>query len=378
MQEKKRFIFGVCAMLLLGLVGTSSGKDDHDREPSRGQRQGPPPTEAPTGFDNQTNGLTTQEEFNTDREDFEETETVADGLGPVYNARSCAECHATPITGSTSQISVLRAGHWDGRRFTDAPGGSLIHDRAIDAAIQEFVMDGYNVRAFRMTTNVLGAGFIEAIATQTLEHIARDQRSQSHGRIAGQLINVPVLESGDARRAGRFGAKNQHASLMSFAADAYFNEMGITNPFFPTENTSLGRDVAAFDTVPDPEDDGHGVEMLARYMRATKAPSRHDALAASSEAQVGERLFQEVGCGVCHVSTIVTARPGTVINGGAFTVPEALGNKLSIRIVISCCITLVLAMVLCKMAAQTRVTRCVRYPSGAYAPECGLCTMDSP
>ena len=60
-------------------------------------------------------------------------------------------------------------------------------------------------------------------------------------------------------------------------------------------------------------------------MRATKAPSRGPI---TSDVVAGEKLFSRVGCNTCHVSTIRTARPGTRINGDAFTVPRALGNKI--------------------------------------------------
>src|SRR5262250_537594 len=93
-------------------------------------------TEAPTGFDNLTNGLTTQAQFDADRDVFEERDDIAKGLGPVYNTQSCAECHQNPVTGAISQITELRAGHFDGVNFIDHPGGSLINDRAINAAIQ--------------------------------------------------------------------------------------------------------------------------------------------------------------------------------------------------------------------------------------------------
>jgi CxxC motif-containing protein (DUF1111 family) len=63
-------------------------------------------------------------------------------------------------------------------------------------------------------------------------------------------------------------------------------------------------------------------------MRTTKAPPRDAELAATPEAQAGERLFQQIGCAICHLPTIVTAPPGTSINGGAFIVPPALGNKI--------------------------------------------------
>src|SRR4051794_36589634 len=133
-------------------------------------------SEAPTGFDNKTNGLITQAEFDAALATFAERDEIADGLGPVYNAQSCAECHQNPVTGGSSQISELRAGHRDGAgNFVDAPGGSLINDRAINAALQELVAGAENVRTLRMSTNVLGLGYVEAINSNTLVAIANGQ-----------------------------------------------------------------------------------------------------------------------------------------------------------------------------------------------------------
>lgn len=229
MRQSKLLILRSFTMLLTSLLSISRSVDSQDIMPDQTQFLATPPTEAPTGFDLQTNGLTDQATIDADRAVFEESETIADGPGPVYNARSCAECHTNPVTGGHSQVTELRVGHFDGRQFIDHPGGSLIQERAIDAAIQERMLDGYEVRAFRITPSILGAGFIEAIDSDTLLDIARNQPLLSDGRIHGQLINVPVLEaiSEHALRAGRFGWKNQHASLVSFAADAYLNEMGI-------------------------------------------------------------------------------------------------------------------------------------------------------
>ena len=281
------------------------------------------PAEAPTGFDDQTNGFANQTQFDSDRTIFEERETIDDGLGPVYNAQACAECHQNPVTGAISQVTELRAGHFDGLLFINHPGGSLINDRAIDPSIQERVLGGNEVRTFRTSLNTLGDGFVECIDSNTLFAIS----SRQPLGMRGQFIQVPVLEAGNLVRGGRFGWKNQHASLLSFAADAYLNEMGITSPLQPNENTSNGRPVDAFDKVLDPDNDGQDVEAFARFMRATKAPPRDEALAATPDAQRGDQLFTLIGCDVCHVRTIVTAPAGTVINQGAFTVPAALGGK---------------------------------------------------
>jgi CxxC motif-containing protein (DUF1111 family) len=284
--------------------------------------------EAPTGFDNQTNGFIDQTTFDADRQTFDEQEGIADGLGPLYNARSCGECHSNPVLGGSSQVTELRAGHYDSAYFYDHPGGSLINDRAIDALIQERLFSGYEVRTLRLSSSTLGLGFIEAIDDNTLLDIARNQPIISAGRIAGDAIRVPVGESQNARRIGRFGWKCQHGSLISFAADAYLNEMGITSPLQPNENTSNGVSVADYDTVADPENDGEDVEKFAEFMRATKAPSRDTQLANTADALVGAQLFQQTGCSVCHVSTIVTARTGSAINGGKFRIPASLGDKI--------------------------------------------------
>ena len=287
-------------------------------------------TQAPTGFDNQTNGFITQAKFDEDKAVFEERDTIAKGLGPVYNAQSCAECHQNPVTGGISQVTEMRAGHLDSAgNFVDAPGGSLIHDRAIDAAIQEYVPYGEKIRALRASTNTLGAGFVEAISAQTLIDIANGQPARSGGLIGpGDIIWVPVPEAPGSVSVGRFGWKNQHASLLGFSGDAYLNEIGITNRLFPLENTSLGEMIAAYDTVPDPEDTDNDIDRFAEFMRATKAPPRDAALAVTADARAGEALFTQIGCNICHVSSIQTAPTGTTLNGGTFTVPPALGDKI--------------------------------------------------
>src|SRR6476620_5078836 len=165
------------------------------------------PSEAPAAFSPGTmtlvtNGLVDQATFDADRAVFEEQESRAEGLGPVYNAQSCAECHQNPVTGGISQITELRAGHFDGTNFIDQPGGSLNNDRATNAEIQERIPGGNEVRTFRTSLNVLGDGFVECIDSNTLAAIANGQPGQSGGQIAGQFIQVPVLEANGALRGG--------------------------------------------------------------------------------------------------------------------------------------------------------------------------------
>ena len=303
------------------------------------------PNEAPAEFDGQTNGIVDQATHQADQETFDEVEDIPDGLGPIYNAQSCRECHQNPVSGGLSQITELRVGHRNSAgKFVNPSvpiadgtavitGRTLINDRAIcpnasfpNIQLQERVPETEKIRTLRTSLNLLGDGFIEAVPDETFKNLAADQCRKSHGKICGKAISVPILEASGTYRIGRFGWKDQHASLLSFAGDAYLNEMGITSRLMPTEVTTL------CDTVPDPEDtpgaDGLAdIDRFARFMRATKAPPRDAQLADTASAKKGSVLFNKVGCAACHVRTLVTAPAGTPINGGTFTVPDALGGK---------------------------------------------------
>jgi hypothetical protein len=78
---------------------------------SPGHPGGPPPPPAPTGFDGASNGVTDDATHKADQDKFDEIELLADGLGPLYNAQSCRECHQNPVSGGPSQVLELRAGH---------------------------------------------------------------------------------------------------------------------------------------------------------------------------------------------------------------------------------------------------------------------------
>jgi CxxC motif-containing protein (DUF1111 family) len=364
---------GICSMAWV--LAVSVEVDAYD--PAKGSQAAPQdlatdmPQEAPTGYDNMTNGFEDQAAFTKDRTDkFEEIETISDGLGPVYNATSCVSCHQNPVSGSSSQVAELRAGHHqpdpnDPRKviFIEPPGGSLIHQRAINAAIQEHVLPGDEVRTLRMSTNILGNGFVEVIPDEVILKI---RAGQPEG-MKGLPVAVPVavaakrgaggeIEFDFVERIGRFGWKCQEASLLNFSAGAYLNEMGITNPLHPKENTSNGRDVTQFDQVPDPEDQtvdphdpskvehlfGVDVEAFTRFLRSSEAPPRDFSLAGTKEVQEGEKLFRNndtLGCAICHRPDYTTPKAGTPIKplhlgsmprpgSDLATVPAALGNKI--------------------------------------------------
>ena len=339
MQSKKLLVGVTCVCTLIAAsarVGRSSG---------------PAATEAPTGFTTPTlidnpgsqstsNGMAEPQgdTFALDQSTFEEEEGLDKGLGPVYNARSCSDCHQNPVTGGGSQVAELRVGHNNRGLFvnpsitvndgqTVIPNRSLVNDRSTCAQAQERVPGTENIRALRMSLNTLGDGFVEAIADGTFQLISAQQANATRGQISGQVVQVPVLEAPGQTRVGRFGWKDQHGSLLSFASDAYLNEQGITNRLNLTDTTSLCK------TSSDPEDlpDANGmadIDHFAVFMRATMAPPVDSALLATSDAQTGQQLFSSIGCATCHVPSITTAPPGSVINGGTLTVPPELGNKI--------------------------------------------------
>jgi CxxC motif-containing protein (DUF1111 family) len=301
--------------------------------------------EAPAAFDNRSNGFVDDQTHTADQQKFDEVEQVADGLGPLYNAQSCRECHQNPASGGGSQVTELRVGHLGPDRLFLNPsitiahgadiitGRTLINDRAIcpsaafpDTEIQERVPDSETVRTTRISLSLFGDGFVEAVPDRTLVELSRHQCESTHGKICGLVVYVPVVEAQGRAAVGRFGWKDQHASLLSFSGDAYLNEMGITTTLFPDEVTKLCNTASEPNDKPGP-DGLADVDHFARFVRALKAPPRDAALAKTPLAMRGSEVFDKIGCAVCHVSTLTTASAGTKIDGGAFTVPPPLGDK---------------------------------------------------
>ena len=277
--------------------------------------------------------------FALDQANFEAREGNDTGLGPVYNATSCADCHQNPVTGGPSQVTELRAGHLDANGNFVNPtitindghdtitGRSIVNDRAICPQAQEHLPATENIRALRSALNLLGDGFVEAVDDQTLINIAAQQPILTNGQIHGETVMVNILEAPGTTRVGRFGWKDQHGSLLSFAADAYSNEIGISNSLRPTDATTVCK------TTTDPEDKQDniglfGIDHFTQFIRGTQAPPRDPNLVGTKEVSEGESLFEQVQCSICHVDKMTTVPPGTVLNGGMYTVSDAVGSKI--------------------------------------------------
>src|SRR6201988_2046905 len=165
-------------------------------------------TEAPAGFNTPSfnsaqsisNGIVEPpgDTFARDQQVYEENKAVADGLGPVYNATSCVNCHQNPNSGAASQITELRVGHNDANGNFVNPtifindgkntitGRSIVDDRAIGPQAQETIPAAENIRTLRAALNTLGDGFVEAIDDSTLKAIGERQAEETGGRIHGE------------------------------------------------------------------------------------------------------------------------------------------------------------------------------------------------
>jgi len=284
--------------------------------PVTGPRQQPPlvaPGPNNNGFGAPLAGLTLDQlaAFNAGREEFTNVETPEGGLGPIFNGRACVQCHNTPAPGGASPVNVTRFGRTVNGVFDplESKGGSLLQRFAIDPAALEVIPAEANTVAQRESTPLFGLGLVEAIPDAAI--IANATRAKPDG-VRGRAAMVEDLATGEMR-VGRFGWKAQHATLLSIAGDAYLNELGITNRFFPTENAPNGNTalLAAFKITTDPEDvvdpeTGRGdTDALADFMRLLAPPPR---LAQSASARSGEALFAQIGCTSCHVPTMTTGR----------------------------------------------------------------------
>jgi CxxC motif-containing protein (DUF1111 family) len=259
--------------------------------------------------------------FQAGLEDFLEVEEADEGLGPAFNAASCAVCHNVPAVGGMGHVTELRVAFQRSQFDTRLTGAELIHlfsnpghqcQPQIPANAAEF--------ARRLPIPLFGAGLIELIPDATIQALA-DPGDRNNDGVTGRVALITDVATGQ-RRVGRFGWKGQQATLLAFSGDAYRNEMGITNDLFPDEAAFgfTAAQLAACDPVTDPEDHRdpatglRGIDNFTNFMRFLAPIARGQV---SDTARRGEDLFRSIGCATCHVPALATG-PSSV---------EALNRK---------------------------------------------------
>ncbi|MGH6958978.1 MAG: di-heme oxidoredictase family protein, partial [Dongiaceae bacterium] len=251
--------------------------------------------------------------FNMGLDDFLEVEDGEEGLGPIFNGRSCAECHSVPSIGGSGTIMEIRAGrrNEDGS-FTEFPPGSVFQMFSLPPhGCQKLVPSDANVFSRRKSLPIFGDGLIEAIPDETL--LARAAANEAHPDQIGGRAHIVLDVFTNRLRVGRFGWKAQQATLMTFGAEAYRDEMGITNDLFGSEAIVYAdeRQERDCDPRPDPEDVRdrttrlRGIDNFANFMRMLGPPPRGERTSLSA---AGELIFEQIGCAACHVPEMTTGQ----------------------------------------------------------------------
>jgi CxxC motif-containing protein (DUF1111 family) len=274
--------------------------------------------------------------------------SARDGLGPMFNARSCGTCHfkdgrgrpplepGEPFSGLLLRLSIDGADE-NGAPLPDPSYGGQLQPFSIDdvpvegrprveyATIRGEYADGepYELLqpsyfiddlAFgplsdgirispRVAPAMIGLGLLEAIPEARLLELA-DPEDEDEDGISGKPNRVWSVELG-ASTLGRFGWKAEQPSVRQQAAGAFLGDLGVTSSLFPAQDCMPGQTacVGATDGG-EPEVSDLLLERVQRYSELLAVPQRDDY--ASAETLRGKALFGELGCSSCHVPSHIT------------------------------------------------------------------------
>ncbi len=253
-------------------------------------------------------GLTPAEllRFQAGKAVFNTPLAAADGLGPIFNDKSCAGCHGSPTVGGSSTRTVTMfaktAPAFDDLLYL---GGPLLQSQSLSEVCKEVVPVEADLVFLRATPICFGAGLVEAIDEQDLFYL---EQFPPPG-VSGVARMVQAVENPlGPPLVGKYGWKADQPTVMSWSAGPSRNELGLTNRFLSTENAPNGNVslLALCDTVADPEDgpDAFGfdrIDRFADFMRFLAPPPQ-----TPKSGMTGEAIFNSVGCASCHVSSFTT------------------------------------------------------------------------
>jgi CxxC motif-containing protein (DUF1111 family) len=255
-------------------------------------------------------GLTAaeRERFELGREVFQRAFTDSTGLGPLFNAESCLECHEDPVAGGNGDEFETHAAamRTDGTcDLLERFGGPVFQQHATPALtqalgiVEEPIPPEATTVAIRTAPDVFGFGLLDAIPAHTI--LAReDPDDRNHDGVSGRANR---FFDGSV---GRFGRKAFLPFLDAFNAGAVILEMGVTSPSFmveePIGNLGLppGVDLAA-----DPELDGASLDRLNDFVRFLAPPPPKSL---GWKGVRGRMLFGSTGCVSCHTPSMRTGR----------------------------------------------------------------------
>ncbi len=258
-------------------------------------------------------GLTAREQelFRLGLEDFIAIETAGEGLGPSFNGNSCASCHSVPAVGGISTMTEVRAGYRDADgKFTALHGGTLYHLFSVPPhKCQVQIPAEANVFARRAPIQLFGDGLIEAIPDETIIAL-EDPTDRDGDGVKGRAARLVDVATGQ-KRIGRFGWKAQHATLLAFSADAYVNEMGITNDLFPSQqilgvSLELQKLCGAKPGIEDSRNRRTGLRSIDNFEFFMKFLAPIERGPVDANVRAGDAIFNSIGCAVCHTPILMT------------------------------------------------------------------------
>jgi CxxC motif-containing protein (DUF1111 family) len=258
-------------------------------------------------------GLTPEQRarFEEGKQVFQRVFEPKNGLGPLFNGNSCAECHETPVLGGVGDEVEVHATRFVPPNLCDQlfnQGGPVIQQHATPLLMangieKEPVPTNATAQAHRSTPPLFGFGLVDAIPDAAV--VARESANQTKGRGIHGHVNHTI-----DGRVGRFGRKAAVATLFDFNAGAFPQEMGITTPLSPTEETIGGAPVPpATDPAPDPEISVEDIEKVTAFVRFL-APPPPLVLTNYQDrclARRGQQLFVALQCAACHAQKMQTA-----------------------------------------------------------------------
>jgi mono/diheme cytochrome c family protein len=236
----------------------------------------------------------------------------AHGMGPLYNARSCVECHRMPTVGGMGRDGlavVHRVGRLHDRRFDDLMGfggpvarAHSVAELGVACALTTGPPPQANVISVRNTPALYGTGLVDLIPDEAIR-AGTVARGKVHGR-----LNV-VRDAQGRERVGRFGWKADVATLEQFVAEAFRNELGITNPLAPVDLVTSPSDCGGSSQA-GLDDDGTITRAVTAYIAslpppATRVASLYTTVSATPDA--ASATFASIGCADCHTPALRAA-----------------------------------------------------------------------
>ncbi|MHC4925438.1 MAG: di-heme oxidoredictase family protein, partial [Planctomycetota bacterium] len=249
----------------------------------------------------------------------------AEGLGPIFVATSCEQCHVGDGKGHPA-FNLTRFGRDLSSGFDPltSRGGPQLQHRAVGGYPPEVIPGEASGVSVFTAPAVTGLGFLDAVPDATLLAMADPDDADGDG-ISGRLqLHEPsrlieealALEAQAApvpgergslvegRYIGRFGKKALTLNLLHQTVGAYQQDMGVTSDLLPEDLFNHQAGTRAADGVPDPEVSSAAVADVVFYLKTLRAPSRREA--DHPEVAAGEAVFDQIGCTACHVPTLRT------------------------------------------------------------------------